>query len=157
MALYIGAYGLTMPRLLPCVFMAFPSIVFISLIALQKWDFSIVRLALVTGAIIICTLSLSNPDAIVVRYNTSRFISGTLQDYDMEILQRAGSAGVLPALQVYEWTDDEALRQEIRMYILFRSGVTDTSNAHTQSLESQRANEQIRQSSIKPLAPPSGR
>jgi hypothetical protein len=40
MALYIHAYGLSMPRLLPCVFMAFMAIVCCGVILLQKWTFS---------------------------------------------------------------------------------------------------------------------
>ena len=75
MAMYIGVYGLTMPRLLPCVFMVLMAAVFVALIALQKWRFSIVRFALVTGSVMLCVLFLSNPDALVVRYNTNRYLA----------------------------------------------------------------------------------
>ena len=134
MALYIGAYGLTMPRLLPCVFMVFLAIVFIALIVLQKWNFSIVRFTLITGAVMICVLCLSNPDALVVRYNTDRFLNGTLKEYDMEILYRAGKAGILPALDVLERTDDKQLRFEIQQYI--ETWSFDINESHRQSLES---------------------
>ena len=134
MALYIDAYGLTMPRLLPCVFMVFLAIVFIALIFLQKWNFSIVRLSLITGAVMICVLCLSNPDFLVVRYNSNRFISGTLQEYDMEILYRAGNAGVLPALDVFNKTDDPQLRSEISQYL--NSRISYTEALHKYSLES---------------------
>jgi len=117
MVLYINAYGLTMRRLLPCVFMVFLAVVFIALIALQKWNFSIVRTALVTGAILICTLSLSNPDALVIRYNTGRYISGTLHGYDVDLLYRAGAAGVSPAIDVYHRTDDFVLKRRITQYL----------------------------------------
>lgn len=117
MALYIDAFGLSIPRLLPCVFMVFLMLVFIALIALQKWDFSIVRFALVTGAVMLCALFVCNPDALVVRYNTSRYLSGTLREYDVEILRRAGTAGVLPALEVYEKTADAQLKQQISIYL----------------------------------------
>jgi len=117
MALYIDAYGLTMPRLLPCVFMVFLAIVFVALIALQKWSFSIVRLSLIAGAVIFCILCLTNPDSLVVRYNSDRFISGTLKEYDIDILYRAGKAGVLPALDVLEWTDDMTLKLAINDYL----------------------------------------
>jgi hypothetical protein len=116
MALYIGAYGLSMLRLLPCVLMVFMAIVFIALIVLQKKDFSIVRFALITGAVILCALVLCNPDALVVRYNTQRYLSGTLPDYDVEILRRAGYAGIIPALEVYEKTEDETLKNELTQY-----------------------------------------
>jgi len=134
MALYIDAYGLTMPRLLSCVFMVFLAIAFIALIALQKWDFSIVRLTLITGAVMISVLCLSNPDALVTRYNSNRYINGTLQEFDVEVLYRAGSAGIIPALNVLNQTDDQALKDEITRYLAFQT--RNTSEPHTLSLES---------------------
>ena len=122
MALYIGAYGLTMPRLLPCVFMVFLAIVFIAVIVLQKRDFSIVRFALVTGTAMLCMLCLLNPDALVVRYNADRYIGGTLTEFDMEVLYRAGAAGVIPAIEVYEKTRDEMLQNNITFYLRSQSG-----------------------------------
>jgi len=118
MALYISAYGLTMPRLLPCVFMVFMTVVFIALIALQKRDFSIVRFALAAGAVILCALCLINPDALVARYNTDRYLNGTLARCDMEVIRRAGDAGVAPAIEVYMKTGDERLKTEISMYLV---------------------------------------
>ena len=141
MALYIDAYGLTMPRLLPCIFMVFLTIVFIALIALQKWDFSIVRLSLIAGAVIICVLCLSNPDALVVRYNSDRFINGTLKEYDVEILYRAGKAGVLPALDVLDRTDDLMLKIEISQYL--KTWSFQISESHRHSLESLIAQERL--------------
>ena len=141
MALYIDAYGLTMPRLLPCVLMAFLAFVFIALIALQKLDFSIVRFALVAGSIILCILCISNPDALVVRYNTTRYLNGTLPGYDTEILYRSGSAGVLPAVTVYETTKDEALRSSIAQY--FRDQIWYDYSAYRQSIESYQAQKRL--------------
>jgi len=138
MALYVSVYGLSMPRLLPCVLMVFMAVVFIALIALQKWDFSIVRFALITGSAILCVLCLSNPDAAVVRYNTDRHMSGTLPAYDVEILYRAGSAGVLPALDVFEWTDDMQLRREISTYFQIMGVRLANADAHTKSFETYR-------------------
>lgn len=137
MALYIDAYGLTVPRLLPCVLMVFLALVLGALIALQKWDFSIVRFALAAGSVIICALCLSNPDAIVVRYNTDRYLSGTLPDYDTEILYRSGNAGVLPSLEVYETTKDEKLKNEIAEYLEFQNDYSH--NDYKLSFESYQA------------------
>jgi len=144
MALYIGAYGLTMPRLLPCVFMVILAAVFVALIALQKFKFSIVRFALVTGAVLMCVFCLINPDAIVVRYNTDRYLSGTLPHYDMEILYRASSAGVFPALEVYETTQDESLKNEIVWYLEYQLAGSDYGNeVNMLSIESYRARERM--------------
>jgi len=136
MALYIGVYGLTMPRLLPCVFMLFLAAVFVALIALQKWDFSIVRFALVTGAVMICAICLSNPDAMVIRYNTDRYLKGTLVSYDTNILYRAGSAGVLPAIEVYDSTTNEQTKRDIGSYLEHQKIRFASSNDHRWSLES---------------------
>lgn len=150
MALYIGAFGLTMRRLLPCVFMVFMAIVFLALIALQKWDFSIVKFSLLAGSIILVALCLSNPDAMVVRYNADRYMSGTLHEFDVEIARRAGAAGVLPAIEVYEWTQNEALQQSLRWYITAHSG---GAVSHASSLESVRAQEAASARGFLPIAP----
>jgi len=123
MALYISAYGLTMPRLLPCVFMVFMAIIFVALIVRQKWEFSIVRFGLVTGSVMLCSLCLFNPDALVVRYNTDRYLSGTLREYDLDILYRAGYAGVLPAIEVYEKTTDEQQKAMIELYLKYQDSL----------------------------------
>jgi hypothetical protein len=125
---------------MPCIFMTFLALMFIALIALQKWDFSIVRFALITGSIILCVLCLSNPDAMVVRYNTARYLSGTLTDYDTEILRRSGSAGVLPALEVLATTQDEELKEEIADYL--QNQFYYSNNDNRLSLESYRVQQQ---------------
>lgn len=117
MALYIGAYGLSIRRLLPCLFMAFLAVVFGGIIVLQKRQFSIVRFSAFAGTLIICVLCLLNPDGIVARYNADRFLSGTLDSFDVKILYQSGPAGVNSALKVYEQTEDEELKAELKVYI----------------------------------------
>lgn len=117
MDLYIDTFGLTMLRILPCVFMVFLAIVCIAVIVLQKFRFSIVRFALFVGVVLISVFSLTNADGIVVRYNTDRYLAGTLSDYDTDILYRSGSAGIIPALVIYETTSDDVLKHEIGIYL----------------------------------------
>ncbi|MEA4961794.1 DUF4153 domain-containing protein [Lutispora sp.] len=117
MALYIGAYGLSIRRLLPCLFMGFLSFIFAGVIALQKWQFSIVRLSLFIGTLMLCSLCLLNPDGFVARYNADRFLSGTLESFDVEILYLSGPSGIDPALKIYAQTGDDKLRAELRAYI----------------------------------------
>lgn len=117
MALYIGAYGLSIRRLLPSLFMVFLAVVWVGVIVLQKWQFSIVRLSAFTGTLMICALSLLNPDGFVARYNADRFLSGTLESFDVQILYQSGPAGVGPALKVYSQTGDEELKAELKTYI----------------------------------------
>jgi hypothetical protein len=117
MALYIGAYGLSIRRLLPCLFMAFLTVVFGGVIALQKWRFSIVRFSVLAGTLMICALCLLNPDGFVARYNADRYLSGTLERFDVQILYQSGPAGIDPALKVYAQTVDEELKAELKAYI----------------------------------------
>lgn len=140
MALYIGAYGLTIPRVLPCVFMVFLTAVFIAVLALQKWAFSIARVALVTGAVLMGALCLINTDALVVRYNTGRYLAGTLSQYDTEVLRRAGTAGVASAAEVYQKAADPAVKSSVGAYLEDQSGFIRFNRAtYRDTLENERA------------------
>ncbi|MDD3654267.1 MAG: DUF4173 domain-containing protein, partial [Desulfotomaculaceae bacterium] len=122
---YIGAYGLSMRRLLPCIFMIFMAVVCGGVIALQKWSFSITRLALGAGVVMFCMLCIVNPDSLVARYNADRYLSGTLENFDVEILYRSGPAGVDSALRVYEQTSDPALQFKLKEYLLAQQRQAD--------------------------------
>lgn len=117
MAMYIGVYGLSVRRLLPCLFMIFLAVLCGGVVALQKWQFSIVRLAVGVGVVMLCTLCLLDPDGFVARYNAERYLSGTLKNFDTVILYRSGPAGVDPALEVYGKTKDQVLRNELKVYL----------------------------------------
>lgn len=117
MALYIGAYGLSIRRLLPCLFMVFLTVVFAGVIVLQKRQFSIVRISVFTATLMICALSLLNPDGFIASYNANRYLSGTLDDFDVNILYQSGPAGIDSALKVHEQTGDGRLKAELKAYI----------------------------------------
>ncbi len=118
MALYIGAYGLSVRRLLPCVLMMLLAAVCLGVVWLQWRPFSIVRFAAVLGAVLFTGVCLADPDALVVRYNAGRFLAGSLDSFDPAILYRAGPAGVNAALAVYEQTGDQGLRRELEEYLM---------------------------------------
>jgi hypothetical protein len=118
MVMYIGAYGLSMRRLLPCFFMIFLAVVCAGAVALQKWPFSIVRLAAGVGVVMLCALCLADPDRLVTSYNADRYLAGTLPNFDVEILNRSGPAGVDAALKVYAQTQDPVLQAELKEYLL---------------------------------------
>jgi len=204
MALYIEAYGLTMPRLLPCVFMVFLAMVFIALIVMciidarykkstgqnmqnsestqegqnmqrsedaqgmqgidnaqdgqnaqvqKNKSFSIVRFALITGVVILCLLSLSNPDALVVRYNADRYLSGTLREFDTEILRRAGNAGVIAAIDVYNNTNDEKLKDSITRILSSRQAANVRREDYRRDAEWHRATNAISATDIPQPSP----
>ena len=151
MILYVQVFGLTILRILPCVFMLFLAIVFTTIIVRQfasvKKEFSIVRFSLIVGAIMLCLLSLANPDAIVVRYNANRYLSGTLREFDTDIIFRADFAGVIPAIRVYENTQDPELREEIRsaLKIFWSNNNHHPRAVYTTSVESHRAIQSLEQ------------
>lgn len=118
MALYIDVYGLSVRRLLPCLFMVFLAIIWVAVAALQKWQFSIMRLAACAGTVMLCMLCLVNIDGLVARYNADRYLAGTLAGYDVSILYRGGSAGVEPVLDLYARTADPQLKAELEKYLL---------------------------------------
>ena len=149
MALYIGVYGLTVRRMLPSVFMVFLAVVLGGVIALQKWQFSIVRLAAGVGVVMLCTLCLSNPDSLVVRYNTNRYLSGTLERFDVGILYTSGPAGVASALELYDRSDDSFLKNEIRNYLLGQQNKAMKSSQETEyNLEKVMALQKIAQKEL---------
>jgi hypothetical protein len=117
MALYVRVYGMTMKRLLPCVLMAFLAIVFVGVIVYQSRKFAITRCAVFLAASLIVALCVINPDALVVRYNTSRYLSGTLSGYDIDLLYRSGAAGVKSAREVLIASSDPILKHDLQNYI----------------------------------------
>ncbi|MEA4925091.1 MAG: DUF4173 domain-containing protein [Syntrophomonadaceae bacterium] len=149
MAMYIGAYGLSMRRLLPCFFMAFLTVVCIGVIALQKWQFSMGRLAAGVGVVMLCGLCLLDPDGYVTRYNADRYLAGTLSNFDVEILYRSGPAGVDAALQVYAETNDPDLQAELKQYLQLQQELnTRVSGQPGDNLEKIRARNNIAELSL---------
>lgn len=122
MALYISAFGLTVPRILPCVFMVFLTVVCVSVIAMQKLRFSVARTALIAGAVLFTVLCLFDADGFVARYNTDRYLSGTLTSCDTEVFARSGIAGVPYAVEIYNKTSDVELKNNLREYLKEQKG-----------------------------------
>ncbi|MFZ7102754.1 MAG: DUF4153 domain-containing protein [Peptococcaceae bacterium] len=118
MLMYIEVYGLSVRRLLPSLFLIFLAVICSGVVALQKWQFSILRLAAGMGAIMLCLLCLSNPDGFTARYNAGRYLAGTLPGFDVTILNRGGPAGVEAALQVYDKSDDPVLKEQLQNYLV---------------------------------------
>ena len=146
MVMYIGAYGLSMRRLLPCVFMLFMAVICGGVIALQKWKFSITRLAVGLAVVMLCTLCLADPDSFVARYNAERYLAGTLMNFDVDILYRSGSAGVDSALKVYDQTSDQILRTELKEYMIAQYNEASISAGNSRdNLQQASARERIKE------------
>jgi len=117
MMLYVDAFGLTMWRLLPLIFMLLLSVICCAIIALQKWQFSIMRLTAIVGALAFSLLTLVNLDGYVANYNAQRYLEGTLSSFDIVTVLRAGPAGVEAALLVYRETTEQDLRRNLAAYL----------------------------------------
>lgn len=148
MVMYIGAYGLSMRRLLPCIFMIFLVVLCGGVVALQRWSFSITRLAVGVGVVMLCLLCLSNPDRFVANYNAERFISGTLEDFDVDILYRSGPAGVDSALKVYERTNNRLLQDKLKEYLLDQKLAAQAIEQPEECLQTVRARQKIQEYSL---------
>lgn len=80
LGMYIAAYGLTVNRVLPAVFLLWMAVVFVALLVWQVRSFSVVRFAVLTLAVMVAiTCAADVPDLCVV-YNQARWRSGTLQE-----------------------------------------------------------------------------
>lgn len=117
--LYIGAFGLTIQRLLPSVFLVFLAVAFCGVIVRQGRQFSVMRLALFTGVTLVSLLCVFNTDGLVAKYNANRYLAGTLNEFDTVVLYRAGVAGVPAALLLYGESDNRKLREELSGYLIF--------------------------------------
>jgi len=117
MFIYMNAYGLTVKRLMPCFFMLFLAFIFGGIMIQQIRPYAIHRVVIITGSVAICALSLVNLNDIVCEYNVTRYLEGTLYDFDVEVLYRAKESGVNASIRLYEATDDENLKGYLISYL----------------------------------------
>jgi hypothetical protein len=147
MLLYIDVYGLSVRRILPCIFMIFMLLVFIAVIALQKLNFSIVRVSVYLAAVMFCIICFLNLDGFTSDYNANRYLEGTLNNFDVEILYRAKSAGVPAALEVYNRTENKELKSEIETYLQYHQGVANLSQGKSHdNIQSAKARKMLNES-----------
>ncbi len=70
MGMYISVYGLTVYRILPLTFMLWMAVVFAAIIVRQKKVFPMIRVCMMTGAVMFCLLCVFPVGAWVELYNT---------------------------------------------------------------------------------------
>lgn len=84
--MYIDSFGLTLTRVNAAWFMTLLAAVFVLLIIRQAAPkFNFWRAATIAFIALFAVLAFSNADALVARYNTDRFYSGSLPDVDVEL------------------------------------------------------------------------
>jgi hypothetical protein len=97
-ALYVGNYGLTLRRILPCLAMLTLAVIFIGVIVRQFREFSIMRFVLLCGTVLMLVLSWGNWNGIAASYNADRYLDGTLPEFDVDAAVENGPAA-LPAIR----------------------------------------------------------
>ncbi len=117
MLLYIDSFGMTRLRILTTAFMLLLGVVFIALIFrcfIKK--IPVLRVALVSAAVILLVLGFGNVDRLVAEYNVSAYLSGELKEIDIETVYDMGESGV-PYLVLLRNDKNSEVRLESRYYI----------------------------------------
>lgn len=117
MYLYINVYGMTLRRLMPCIFMVFMAVVFI-LIILNPSPSKVVYRSIIFGSILLILTANLNLSGMVAAYNAERYIDGSLEDFDFYILRQAGASGISIAMDMSEQMENPVLQKEINLYLL---------------------------------------
>ncbi len=119
LVMYINIYGMTLKRLYAMWAMLVIALVFI-IIAIGQFirSFKTVAVCLCVTAVLFSGLSLCNPSAITAQYNVDRYLTGTLQQLDVEALENLGASAVPAMAKLLENEDtDPVLRAQIMEHL----------------------------------------
>lgn len=108
LVMYIDYYGLTQKRIYAMWLMVLIAIVFI-IIALGQFfsKLKIVALSLSVAILMFAGLCLCNVNALTARYNTNRYLNGTLESLDLEVMDELGDSAIPYLVQVVKTVDTE--------------------------------------------------
>lgn len=139
MWLYIQLRGYTEKRVITTAFMLFLALIFIGIIVLQWKKYSIVRLSVLAGSILFCSLLLANINGFIIRQNFALYSSGQHKEFDMEMISYCGPEGAAQALEFYQEMEEGPMKQELgekihRMQSWARSAVGTLDDTWTFSL-----------------------
>lgn len=117
LVMYINYYGLTQKRIYAMWLMALIAIVFL-LIALGQFlrKFKTVAVCLCVAIVMFGALAVCNVNALCARYNTDRYLSGSLETIDLEAMEELGDAAIPSLVRVVTSMDaekDPQLKQNI--------------------------------------------
>ncbi|MBR6726507.1 MAG: DUF4173 domain-containing protein [Clostridia bacterium] len=119
MFLYIGAYGLTLKRVLASWLIILLLIVFVFVIISQiTYRFRFNAALLIAFAILFGTLVFSDVPTIVAEYNTEAYLSGELLNIDAnELYYECGEAGIPSLVLLSKSAPDEDIREYAKALI----------------------------------------
>jgi len=98
MAMYINAYGLTIMRIYPTWFMILLTAIFIFIIVRQFKEFKLFRCIFAVFVVLFAMLIFVDLDSITANYNIDRYLDGTLESVDVNMIRFELSDSAVPAL-----------------------------------------------------------
>ena len=112
MLMYINVFGLTQLRLVTSWFMILLFFIFAAICVRQFKKFNSAKVIIIGFIFMFMTLSYSNVDGLIARYNIQRYEAGTLQMLDINALQGLSSAAVPHIWELYLRTDESNVRRQ---------------------------------------------
>lgn len=106
MAMYINCYGLTQKRVYSTWFMVLLAMIFVIIIVKQfVKKISAVALSVWVTIGMFTVLAFSNVEGFIARYNINQYLSGEMENLDMEALDKLGDAAVPEVVYLIEELD----------------------------------------------------
>ena len=141
MILYINVYGLTQLRVYTSWFMILLLFIFVIICARQFKKFNSAKAVIIGFIVMFVTLSYSNVDGHIVKYNFDRYQNGTLEMLDIEAISKLSAAAVPYLYEMYQATDgNDYYRQTLAHYIKY-SGTYGESGFRGFNVQKSRADE----------------
>lgn len=108
LVMYIDYYGLTQKRIYAMWLMVLIAIIFL-VIALGQFfsKIKMVALSLTVSIVMFAGLCLCNVNALTAQYNTNRYLNGTLESLDLEVMDELGDSAIPSLVKVVKTVDAE--------------------------------------------------
>lgn len=118
MVMYINVYGLTPLRVYTTWFMLLLAVVFIGIIlAVANSKINLPKIIVTAFTIMFTTLSFCNIDGIIAEYNADRYINGTLNEFDVDMLNELSTGAVPSAMKAEKYLNGKGSHAEFEAII----------------------------------------
>ena len=119
MVLYIDTYGLTEKRVLSSAFMIFLAVMFLALIIKQfAKKTNVIITAIIAAVIITSLLAFSNISGVIASYNTDRYLSGELENFEPENLLELGDSGIIHLDRIAREAPEKSIREKAKKLLI---------------------------------------
>ncbi|MDE6594147.1 MAG: DUF4173 domain-containing protein [Oscillospiraceae bacterium] len=122
MAMYINVYGLTPLRVYTTWFMLLLAVIFLGIfLSLITVKVNLPKLSVIAFTVMFSALSFVNVEGMIVSVNADRYLAGTLENFDLELIEEM-SAGAIPAAcklrgKLSKYSENEKLEDIIRQKV----------------------------------------